>query len=72
MNATAIEYIWQAIQESERSDELPFMDALTRLSQPHPDRPGAIRASMTAAVAKSLQANSNSLPTVTSPVLSRP
>ncbi len=26
MNAAAIEYIWKAIQESERSDEFPFMD----------------------------------------------
>jgi hypothetical protein len=26
MNAAAIDYIWKAIQESERSDELQFMD----------------------------------------------
>jgi hypothetical protein len=26
MNAVAIQYIWQAIQESERSDELQFMN----------------------------------------------
>ncbi len=32
MNAVAIQYIWQAIQESERSDDLSFIDALTRLT----------------------------------------
>jgi hypothetical protein len=49
MNATAIEYIWQAIQESERSDELQFMDdevlittAVTRVVQPRPDQSGAV------------------------------
>jgi hypothetical protein len=42
MNAVAIQYIWQAIQESERSDDLPFIDALNRLSQQWPDRSGAI------------------------------
>lgn len=26
MNATAIDYIWRAIRESERSDEFQFMD----------------------------------------------
>jgi hypothetical protein len=49
MNATAIEYIWQAIQESERSDELPFMDdeflimtAATCVVQLRPDQSGAV------------------------------
>ena len=49
MNPAAIEYIWQAIQESERSDDLPFMDdemlimtAATRVVQPRPDRSGAV------------------------------
>ena len=26
MNAVTIQYVWQAIQESERSDEIQFMD----------------------------------------------
>ncbi len=49
MNATAIEYIWQVIQESERSDELQFMDhemlimtAMTRVVQPRPNQSGAV------------------------------
>ena len=48
MNAVAIQHIWQAIQESERSDELQFMDdemlimtAATRVAQPRPDQSGA-------------------------------
>ena len=41
MNAVAIQHIWQAIQESERSDDLPFIDALKRLTQPRSDRSGA-------------------------------
>ncbi len=46
MNAAAIEYIWKAILESERSDEIQFMDyeilikaAATRLTQQQPDQP---------------------------------
>ena len=49
MNAVAIQHIWQAIQESERSDELHFMDhemlimtAATRVVQPRPDQSGAV------------------------------
>ena len=49
MNPAAIEYIWQAIQESERSDDLPFMDdemlimtAATRVVQPRPAWSGAV------------------------------
>ena len=49
MNAVAIQHIWQAIQESERSDELQFMDdemlimtAATRVVQPRPDRSGTV------------------------------
>jgi hypothetical protein len=48
MNATAIDYIWKAIQESEQSDELQFMNAemLTAAaahsaSPPRPDQAGA-------------------------------
>ncbi len=46
MNAVAIQYIWDAIRESERSDEIQFMDdeilikdAATRLTQQRPDQP---------------------------------
>ena len=49
MNAVAIQYIWQAIQESERSDELQFMDdeflvktAATRVVQLRPDQSSAV------------------------------
>ena len=49
MNAAAIKYIWKAILESERSDELQFMDhemlimtAATRMVQPRPDQSGAV------------------------------
>ena len=45
MNAAAIEYIWKAILESERSDELQFIDdemlimtAATRLTPQPPDQ----------------------------------
>ena len=38
MNAAAIQYIWQAIQDSERSDDLSFIDALKRSLMPRPDR----------------------------------
>ena len=73
MNAAAIEYIWQAIQESERSDELQFMDALNRLSQQRPDRSGAIgRESITAAVTEPLRTHRDSLPMATLPLLPRP
>jgi hypothetical protein len=41
MNAVAIPTIWQAIQDSERSDDLPFIDALERSLLPRPDRPDA-------------------------------
>ena len=34
MNAAAIDYIWKAILESERSDELPFMNAVARWMPP--------------------------------------
>ena len=65
MNAAAIQYIWQAIRESERSDDLSFIDTLDRLSQPRPDRPGVLdRENMTTAA--------EPLRTVTLPLLSRP
>ena len=66
MNAVAIQYIWQAIQESERSDDLPFIDAMARkmLSA----RSDALsRESITAVVAEPLPTNSAPLPTVTWP-----
>jgi len=66
MNKVAIQYIWQAIQESEQSDDLPFIDALRRSLRPWPDRPGAAdRAPITTAATESLR-------TVTLPLLSRP
>jgi len=66
MNAVAIQYIWQAIQESERSDDLPFIDALKRLTQPRSDRSSAIgRTSITTAGTELLR-------TVTLPLLPRP
>ena len=73
MNAVAIQYIWQAIRESERSDDLSSIDALTRLTQPQPDRcsaPG--RASITATAIEPRGTYSDSLPTVTLPLLARP
>ena len=66
MNATAIEYIWNAIRESERSDDLTFIDAMARKMPPaRSDMPG--RESITAVVADTLQTNSDPLPTVTWP-----
>ena len=48
MNAIEIQDVWQAIRESERSDEIQFRDdellietAATRLTQ-QPDQPGAV------------------------------
>ena len=41
MNPVAIQSIWQAIRESERSDDLSSIDALNRLTQPQPDRSSA-------------------------------
>ncbi len=49
MTTVAIDYIWQVIRESERSDEIQFMDdellikdAATRLTQPRRDQSGAV------------------------------
>ena len=67
MTTAAIEYIWQAILESERSDDLPFIDAMARkmLSA----RSDALsRESITAVVADPLPTNSDPLPTVTWPL----
>jgi hypothetical protein len=73
MNAVAIQYIWQAIRESERSDDLSFIDALTRLTQARPDWLDApSRASITATVTEPRRTYSDSLPTVTLPLLARP
>ena len=38
MNAAAIQSIWQAIQDSERSDDLSFIDTLKQSLMPRPDR----------------------------------
>ena len=49
MNAAAIAHIWKAIQESERSDDLQFLDdekrimaAVNGLAQSQPDQSGAM------------------------------
>jgi hypothetical protein len=68
MTTAAIEYIWKAIQESERSDELQFMDAEARwMPSARSDTPG--RESITAVGADPLQTNGDPLPAVTGPVL---
>jgi hypothetical protein len=75
MNAAVNQYIWQAIQDSERSDDLSFIDALKRSSMPQPDRidrPGATnRAPITTAATAPSQTHGGSLPTMTSPSLSQ-
>jgi hypothetical protein len=66
MNAVAIQHIWQAIQDSERSDDLSFIDALKRSLMPQPDRAGATdRVPITTAATEPLR-------TATLPLLSRP
>ncbi len=45
MNATAIDYVWQVIRESERSDELRFWNdekPIAVAAQPQPDQPNAV------------------------------
>jgi hypothetical protein len=49
MSTIAIDYIWQVIRESERSDEIQFMDdellikaEAARLAQPRRDQPGRV------------------------------
>ena len=71
MTTVAIEYIWKAIRESERSDEHQFMNAEARWIPPaRSDMPG--RESITAVGADPLQANSDLLPTVTCTPVARP
>jgi hypothetical protein len=66
MTTAAIEYIWQAILESERSDDLAFIDAMAHWMPPaRSDTPGY--ESITAVVADPLQTNSDPLPAVTWP-----
>lgn len=64
MTTAAIEYIWQAILESERSDDLAFLDALAGRMPPArsaaPDREP-----VTAIAADPLPTNSGPLPTGT-------
>jgi hypothetical protein len=68
MTTAAIEYIWQAIQESERSDDLPFIDAMARrMPSARSNTPG--RESIMAVGADPLQTNSDPLPAVTWPTL---
>jgi hypothetical protein len=65
MNPVAIQYIWQAIQDSKRSDDLPFINSLVRSFLPQPDRSGAADREPITAAAEPLR-------TVTLPLLSRP
>lgn len=71
MNTVAIQYIWQAIQESERSDDLAFIDALTRRMPPARSEVLS-RESMAAAVVDLLQTSSDTLPIVTLPLVRGP
>ncbi len=80
MNVAAIEYIWKAIQESERSDELQFMDderlitaAAHGLAQSQPDQSGVVSGkSIVETTISSKPANNDSLQAITPPPLSRP
>jgi hypothetical protein len=65
MNPVAIQYIWQAIQDSERSDDLPFIDSLIRSLRPQLDRSGAANREPIMAATEPSQ-------TMTLPLLSRP
>jgi len=68
VNTVAIQYIWQAIQESERSDDLPFIDVRNHLTQQRLDRFAAPdRGSIAAVTIDPLRTRSDSLPTVTWP-----
>jgi hypothetical protein len=67
MNAAAIDYVWKAIQESERSDKLQFMNAEARWMLPAPS--DVMGRETTTIVADPLPMNSDSLPTVTWPPL---
>jgi hypothetical protein len=82
MNAVAIQYIWQAIQDSERSDDLSFIDTLKQSLMPRADRidrPSASnRAPMTMATEPlraqqdTLRTPHDTLRTLTLPRLSQP
>ncbi len=80
MTTVAIDYIWQAIRESERSDEIQFMDdeiliraQATRLTQPRPNQSGAMgNESVANAVISPKLVDIDSLQTVTLPPLPRP
>jgi hypothetical protein len=61
MNPVAIQYIWQAIQDSERSDDLTFIDALRHSLRLQPG-----------AATEPLRTPGSTLPAVTLPLLSRP
>ncbi len=73
MNPVAIQYIWQAIQESERSDELQFMDdemlitaAAHASPQPRLDQSSAVgREPIAEAVTEPHRVNGDSLSTAT-------
>jgi hypothetical protein len=65
MNAVAIQYIWQAIRESEQSDDLSFIDARNRSTRQRIDRFATLeRTSFTAAPIDPLPTPGASLPAV--------
>jgi hypothetical protein len=65
MTTAAIEYIWKAIRESERSDDLPFIDAMMARWM-SPARSGVMgRELITPVVADPIQTNNDPLPVVT-------
>jgi hypothetical protein len=80
MNATAIECIWKAILESERSDDLQFMDdemlimtAAARVVHLRPDQSGAVGRDLITEVAINPKlAASDSLQTARVPPLPQP
>ncbi len=80
MNAAAIDYVWKAIQESERSDELQFKDdemlitAAAHGSAPsRPDQSSAVsRAPIAEATISPKRADNDSLQAITPLPLSRP
>jgi hypothetical protein len=80
MNATAIDYIWKAILESERSDEFPFMDrekltmAVSHVTpQPQPDQSSTVsREPITVIAINPKPAAGDSPQTATVPPLPQP
>lgn len=80
MTAAAIDYVWQIIRESERSDEIRFMDDIllikaetTRLRQPRSNQSSAAgNESITDVAISPKLVAIDSLQTVTLPLVPRP